>query len=96
MSGTYIPASFVERIAYIQELAEDHDVYYIGIVNSIDEGIANFYAHLSNRGEILIEDPEIIDYPEYESIIYFIIYKALPKLEYLEYKWKEQVDKNVY
>jgi hypothetical protein len=90
-----IPPGFVETIAYIQVLAEDHDVYYVGSRNTIDEGIRNFYEHLDHRGHILIEEPEIIDYLEYDTIIYIIIYKSLGKLEYLEYLWEKSVDKNV-
>jgi hypothetical protein len=77
-----------------------NSIWYIGTVNSIRKGLDLLFDNLNYHGHILIEDPIIFDYADFLSSkygmspIYVILYKSLPKLEYLEYKYKEQVDKN--
>ena len=92
-----IPSKFIESLQDPLDYISGRSIYHIGIVNSIDMGIKRFFNHLNNRGHILIEEPEIIDYIDYlynDDIIYLIIYKSLPKLEYLEYMWEKKVDNN--
>ena len=90
----YIPANFIDRLVYIQELADDHLIYYIGSENTVDEGIRRFFKNMDDHGHILIEEPEMIDFIDHDTVIQIIIYKSLPKLEYLEYMYEKRVDKN--
>jgi hypothetical protein len=79
------------------------NIWYIGTVNSIRKGLDLLFANLNHHGHILIEEPIIFDYIDYlqssevysGDIVYVVLYKSLPKLEYLEYKYQEKVDKNV-
>ena len=71
-----------------------HSCWYIGLVNSIDTGVKNLEKYLAAHGHILIEIPELFDYLNGDQINYFILYKSLPKLEYLEYMYKKKVNKN--
>jgi hypothetical protein len=81
-------------------LPQDYNIWYVGIENSIDMGINELLVNLNKNGQIIIGEPEIVDYiyddydrPGYD-LIYVILYKSLSKLEYLEYKWQEKVDKH--
>jgi len=79
-------------------LPHDYNIWYIGIENAIDEGINDLLTNLKKHGHIIIGEPELADYIYVglkNGIIYVILYKSLPKLEYLEYKLKEKEDKNV-
>jgi hypothetical protein len=70
-------------------------IWYIGSENSIRKGLALLFASLNKHGHILIREPVIFDYLYYgKELIYVVLYESLPKLEYLEYKSKEQEDKN--
>jgi hypothetical protein len=78
--------------------SHDYNIWYIGIENSIGKGINELLANLEKHGHIIIGEPEMVDYI-YEGlkneILWVILYKSLPKLEYLEYKLKEKEDNNV-
>jgi hypothetical protein len=72
--------------------------WYVGLENTVEEGLERFLSTLKSQGEILISDPVIvsfIDVPDdYDSDVHFIIIaQALTKLEYLSYKSK-LVNKN--
>ena len=73
---------------------EDFQQWYVGIDRSVSVGYKNLLQHLDKHGEILVEVVSVIDYEYYEQWSYCILFKSLPKLEYLEYKYTEQVDKN--
>lgn len=76
--------------------------WYVGLENSIDEGIRRFLFSLKEKEEILISEPvifsfiEVIDDYDYsDGDIHFVIAaQALSKLQYLAYKAK-QVNKNI-
>jgi len=71
-------------------------IWYMGTENSIRDGLDLCFDNLNKHGHILIGEPLIFDYLYCgKELIYVILYKSLPKLEYLEYKWQEKVDKNV-
>lgn len=69
-----------------------YDIWHIGLANSIDVGLKNLYKHLSQNDEILIEITDMFDYSDLGQLYYFCVYRALPKLEYLEYMWQKKVD----
>ncbi len=71
-----------------------YEVWHIGIVNSIDKGLKNLYEHLNSRGEVLVEVTDMFDYLNGEEIAYFVVYRSLPNLEYLEYMWEKRVSNN--
>ena len=71
-----------------------YDVWHIGLTNSIAAGLKNLYAHLKGRGEVLVEVTDIFDHEYLGQIHYFVVYRALPNLEYLEYMWEKQVGNN--
>ena len=76
-------------------------IWYMGTENSIRRGLDLLFDNLNKHGHILIGEPLIFDYidfehEEYEDVmVYVILYKSLPKLEYLEYKWQEKMSKGV-
>jgi hypothetical protein len=76
-------------------LPKDYNIWYVGRENSIDKGINNLLVNLSEHGHILIDELEIVNYKYDDILIDIILYRSLPKLEYLEYKAKEREDKNV-
>ncbi len=67
-----------------------YDVWYIGMDNSIETGLKNLYSHLNRQGEVLLEITDLFDYMYFGQISYFFVYRALPKLEYLEYMWEKK------
>ena len=82
--------------SWLMPITSGYAIWYIGTVNSIRKGLDLLFENLNKHGHILIEEPIIFDYLSYEKIlIYVVLYKSLPKLEYLEYKSKEKEDKNV-
>jgi len=65
---------------------EGRDFWYVGVDNSVDQGIKNLLGFLRHRGDVLIGELEIFDGFLYgREVFYTILYQALPKLEYLEY-----------
>ena len=84
-----------EEQEHLQKLfGEDFQQWYVGMGRSVSVGYKNLLQHLDKHGEILVEVVSVFDYEYYEQWTYCILYKALSKLEYLEYKHKELVDKN--
>jgi hypothetical protein len=84
--------------SWLTPLSPGQAIWYIGTVNSIREGLDLFFANLNKHGHILIGEPIIFDYlwDGYlgDGLCYVVLYKSLPKLEYLEYMYEQQVDKN--
>lgn len=91
----YLVEDFASLVPYDQ-LPVDYNIWYIGVVNSIDKGINDFLTNLNKHGHILIDEPELISYTYAglkNEIIWIILYKSLPKLEYLEYMYDKKVSK---
>jgi hypothetical protein len=71
-------------------------IWYIGTENSIRKGLDLLFANLNKHGHVLIGEPIIFDYIDFISskyediIVYVVLYKSLPKLEYLEYMYEKQ------
>ena len=84
---------YINIMPYGYYYPHDYSIWYIGIENSIGKGINELLANLEKHGHIIIGEPEMVDYI-YEGlkneILWVILYKSLPKLEYLEYKLKEK------
>ena len=79
----------------ITEVAGANSIWYVGTHVEIEEGISRFLENLSKHGHILLKEPQIYDYLYHgQDILYLIFYKSLTKLEYLEYKYQQKVDKN--
>jgi hypothetical protein len=72
----------------------EYDIWYFGIMNTVDDGLKNLYAHLKKKGETIVEITDIFDALEQGQINYCVVYRSLPNLEYLEYMWEKRVGNN--
>jgi hypothetical protein len=75
-------------------LPKDYNIWYVGTTNSIEKALYNLLANLKQYGHIIVGEMEIADYVYGEELIYVILYRSLPNLEYLEYKYQEKEDNN--
>lgn len=69
---------------------EEYSVWYLGTLNSIEEGLKNWHEYLKEKGEILIENPELADYTLGSDINYVLFYRSLTKLKYIEYMYDKK------
>jgi hypothetical protein len=92
--------SLVEDFANLEPyeyLPHDYSIWYVGTETSIETAIDALLTNLNKHGHVIIGNLETIDYiyeGKQKDLIYIILYRSLPKLEYLEYKSKEKEDKN--
>lgn len=76
------------------------NIWFVGFDYTIEEGLNNLISHLEKSGYILIDKPEVLDYCDCmgnlnkTTIVYMLLYQALPKLEYLAWRHKQRVGKN--
>jgi len=87
----FLIEDFANRAPY-DTLPKDYNIWYVGIENTIEEGLDRLLTNLNRKGHIIIGELEIVDYSWIilkNEIIYVILYRSLPKLEYLEYKSEE-------
>jgi len=90
-----IPAWLIDTTICIASFAEDRFIYHIGLQNTMDEGLKRFKQHLEESGQIMVDEPFIVDYENYSGEInYVVLYKSLSKLEYLEYLYEQRVGNN--
>jgi hypothetical protein len=82
--------TIADDIELLNSIAWEYLIYYIGTVNTIDIGLKRFYKYLDNYGQILVEEPQIVDFLRDGEIIQVILYNSLGKLEYLEYMWEKK------
>jgi hypothetical protein len=91
----FIPPEIIEDIISVADYAENKLIFHVGTENTVNEGIRNFYENLDRHGQILINEPEMVDYLNCNGkLSYIILYESLGKLEYLEYLWAKSVDNN--
>jgi hypothetical protein len=82
----FIPAWMLDDTVALMEFKEGYFIYHIGLQNTIDEGVKRFNKHLKDQNQILIEEPIMVDYFNWNgNIMYVILFKSLSNLEYLEY-----------
>lgn len=79
-------------------LPADYFIWYVETENSIEEAIDILLINLNKHGHVIIGDSEIADYI-YEGLkkelIYIILYRSLPKLEFLEYMYEQQKNREI-
>lgn len=91
----FLPAALLMDSMSLSAYAGDRDVYHIGTLRSIDDGIICFQGHLKKNKQIIIGEPEMVSYLNWQGdVAHVLLFKSVSNLEYLEYLDKKTVDNN--